>query len=478
MGRMNEHNDHIIHYSAADIQRYVQGNMSAHEMHAIEKAALDDPFLADAIEGIQEALQQHDATVITGQLQDLQQQLTNRIGRADDTKTARVVPFRWWQMAAAAVVLIVAGVWIYNLYNSRAAQNSPLAQVTAKKSATKQEEKAAAPAPPVENKAISVQADSTVPASSYGYATTDRAVAAHKKKKEVVKQRPSTATYNASAFPHDRTDSVHYYGFGAAAAKPAAKEETADQQQVTTAARAPEAAKAKKNDSAVAYAETELITFPKKAAPSKAQPTFDNKNLSGFVKGRVTDQNNNPIANAYLQIPNYNNNFITDKSGYFKIPVSDTAVDVSINVAGYAKQNVRLQNNVAMNQIQLQPVNSMYRDRAAIGAARKTVLAKKLAEDRKKYPNIVIQDAEPVFGWVAYDQYLEKNKKIPAGNEHLTGDVVVSFEVNRRGNLSHFNIVQSLAKAYDEEALRLIKQGPAFKLLKGHKARITVIVRF
>ena len=44
-----------INYSFEDIQRYLQGKMSAAEMHAIEKAALQDPFLADAIEGFNEA---------------------------------------------------------------------------------------------------------------------------------------------------------------------------------------------------------------------------------------------------------------------------------------------------------------------------------------------------------------------------------------------------------------------------------------
>ena len=48
---MNDHKEHISQYSAADIQRYVQGKLSAAEMHAMEKAALDDPFLADAMEG-------------------------------------------------------------------------------------------------------------------------------------------------------------------------------------------------------------------------------------------------------------------------------------------------------------------------------------------------------------------------------------------------------------------------------------------
>ncbi|HSF46706.1 MAG TPA: energy transducer TonB [Chitinophagaceae bacterium] len=41
-------------YSAEDLQRYVDGKMDQAEMHAIEKAALDDPFLSDAIEGIRD----------------------------------------------------------------------------------------------------------------------------------------------------------------------------------------------------------------------------------------------------------------------------------------------------------------------------------------------------------------------------------------------------------------------------------------
>ena len=38
-------------YTAADIERYHAGSMPAEQMHALEKAAMEDPFLADALEG-------------------------------------------------------------------------------------------------------------------------------------------------------------------------------------------------------------------------------------------------------------------------------------------------------------------------------------------------------------------------------------------------------------------------------------------
>jgi hypothetical protein len=40
----------IINYTAADIEKYWKGNLSSAEMHAMEKAAMDDPFLADGRE--------------------------------------------------------------------------------------------------------------------------------------------------------------------------------------------------------------------------------------------------------------------------------------------------------------------------------------------------------------------------------------------------------------------------------------------
>ena len=47
---MSEGN-HIEKFSAAVIEKYHKGLLTAKEMHELEKAALEDPFLADALEG-------------------------------------------------------------------------------------------------------------------------------------------------------------------------------------------------------------------------------------------------------------------------------------------------------------------------------------------------------------------------------------------------------------------------------------------
>jgi hypothetical protein len=40
-------------YNYREIERYLQKQMSPSEMHAFEKAMMSDPFLADALEGLQ-----------------------------------------------------------------------------------------------------------------------------------------------------------------------------------------------------------------------------------------------------------------------------------------------------------------------------------------------------------------------------------------------------------------------------------------
>ena len=97
---MSEEKKHTI-YTAADIQKYLSGGMTAPEMYAMEKAALDDPFLSEAIEGY-EAMQQKDwgkeLTILKQKLITVEEAPVVTINKISFTK--------WWK-AAAAVLLFV-----------------------------------------------------------------------------------------------------------------------------------------------------------------------------------------------------------------------------------------------------------------------------------------------------------------------------------------------------------------------------------
>src|SRR5690349_673466 len=114
---MADANNHIT-YSLADIQRYLQGGMSAKEMHDLERAALEDPFLADALEGYSGADMQ--------QAQQHLAQIEIAIRQQKEESKVVVLPplkkYRSWQVAASIVLLIsIVGV-TYFIFNNKGSE--------------------------------------------------------------------------------------------------------------------------------------------------------------------------------------------------------------------------------------------------------------------------------------------------------------------------------------------------------------------
>lgn len=110
-------------YNKDDIRRYLDGRMTAAEMHAMEKAALEDPFLADAMEGLETA----PVAAIQADMQLLSEKLAQRV------TPAKVVPMRperpWMAIAAAAVILV--GLTMTILYTNPVPQPPAIAKVEA-----------------------------------------------------------------------------------------------------------------------------------------------------------------------------------------------------------------------------------------------------------------------------------------------------------------------------------------------------------
>src|SRR5687767_10932547 len=96
-------------YTAEDIVRYHQGLLTPQEMHEMERAALEDPFLADAMEGYVHASDPLEAVA------ELRGELNRRTG-----KRPMVVPLRRRSiLQVAALVLVLAGLgWIAYQYNA------------------------------------------------------------------------------------------------------------------------------------------------------------------------------------------------------------------------------------------------------------------------------------------------------------------------------------------------------------------------
>lgn len=89
-----------IKYSQSDIENYHSGKMNAQDMHLLEKAALEDPFLADALEGYQFT------STARQDLNKIDERLNNI---TDEKKVITLVPRKYTWLKYAALILVMAG---------------------------------------------------------------------------------------------------------------------------------------------------------------------------------------------------------------------------------------------------------------------------------------------------------------------------------------------------------------------------------
>jgi hypothetical protein len=511
---MNSAGNHNTHWSEKDIRKYLDGKLSAREMHELEKAALDDPFLADALEGL--------ATAPSPEA-DMDQLRSRLDARLEQKDQARVVA--WWRtpafrVAAAAVLIVGIGVATFTLYftggKSRlnvdkdvAAQSTPPAQST----------QPAQPQPSANSSAAAADSTSIVTDTNAGlYAANekkaqaktflerardagrDKESAKYKAesddyKKDLVSQptgraAPKTAQVTDSArIPANDARSA---GFLAAtetrkpATTPATEERVAEP---VDAARAV-APVAVKRDTARYFgdlAKNKDISYDTGQYNSDrmklAKRTYGNNKPLTF-SGRVVDNNNRPLAGALLSVNGYFNvGAKTDNYGNyrFRMRPTDSTQKMTIAMNGYKLASVSLNTNTPGNNVyQLQPSSPQLNEVVVTGFGNKrteTLAAAPLDDNNERLDSIWIR-VYPVIGKLAYEQYLDSAKKALRPDSAVHGQERVSFQVDQKGLISEFKIEQSLSPTHDAGVIRMINGGPAWKLLRGKKARALVILNF
>ena len=87
--------------------------------------------------------------------------------------------------------------------------------------------------------------------------------------------------------------------------------------------------------------------------------------------------------------------------------------------------------------------------------------AAKTGSDNSVLNEVVIASvAQPKPGWEAYREYINLNTKAFKNEAALKGSVLLSFAIDSNGKLSNFKILRGLNEAYNQEAIRIVKEGP------------------
>ena len=407
-----------------DIERYLKGEMNPAEMHALEKKALHDPFLADALEGSHDF--PDDFTTDVSALNHLIASKTKR----------RQPPVRWYYQAAAAVLLMSVSAVIIHYLSGREQTITPITM-------NKQEEQ-----PVQEN--FTPLADTVPPEKGTSSETElpDRATAEGKEpeplrsqpvEKPGVSAREKIADNSSEDLAAEETEVV---------SPPSLSEQLAgnDSLQVRSFALRREVKKEGMGNT---------------AAPAEIR--VEDVRGRQTLHGKVTDIDDGlPLPGVNVIAKGTNVGTVTDLNGNFELQVSDSVQTLAFSFIGLQTHEVDVPTTAGETtevNVQLEPDVASLSEVVVVGYGTESEFE---FEDSKWEP------AEPAGGKRAFKRYLESNVRYPevAIENKVEGKVTVQFTIEPTGTLTDFRVVRSLGYGCDEEVIRLIKSGPQWKPTK------------
>jgi TonB family protein len=169
------------------------------------------------------------------------------------------------------------------------------------------------------------------------------------------------------------------------------------------------------------------------------------------VRGRITDQaTGDGLAGVTVLVKGTNQGVSTEADGSFTLPITDTQSTLTISSIGYQTQEYKLTNPTAPLTLALSS------DTQALS---ETVVVRK-----SKMPVPPAVGPAPAGGLPAFHKYLKEELVYPekALKERTQGTVKLKFTVTATGSIEDLKVVDSLSKECDEEAMRLVREGPAW----------------
>lgn len=400
-----------------DIEKYLNGELTPAEMHALEKKALSDPFLAEALEGAEHI----GATEFSKDITALNESILKQ-------KPASA----WaWQVRIAAAVLLLAVssfiMWI--AFSPEPEQNLALEQTKdsltnsteqtipasteSDAGKTKQQDKKASDSPPAKQPVITSKKPSN-----------DQVV--QNKKTELVPELSKTVAETSK--PIDKVSTPPGEDRFEAESKRAVKTidpNTKDFIQSPTA--------------------SEIKNAEGYIASVDARPTI--------VTGRVMSaEDGTPLPDVSIALKGTSITTKTDAHGRYAIAADSRSQTLVYSSEGLERTEVKFD---GIDSTYL-PVKLEITEEAQEEAVVETSGMRDFGPT-----HVYTIPTHPETGNRAFKQYLEKSHKYPkeAKETKVEGTVTIEFKVDATGALSEFKIVRGIGNGCDEELIRLILQG-------------------
>ena len=413
---------------------YIRGLRKGKEAHRLEKESMQDPFLADAMDGYNQVEGNHEQRI-----EKLRMQVS-----AHSAKKKSTYAITW---SIAACLIIGFGISSYFLFLKKSMTDEVF--IAEESVSIKLAEPAAPPTP-------AIPATPTVPATPQ----KEIALATTKVKTD------STPISEITARQADKKDMI-------------AEIQTTSQPQGAPVAAVPMMEEVSEETAALQEVVATIDTFEsesdKKMKMAKVATILPQNNM---IKGRVTDEKGEPLIGASVTYKGTNIGTITNMNGEFSLVKKDDKKRLTAEYIGYDPVEIRVDTSrtmlIAMNENK-QTLNEV----VVVGyGAKKNKKSTTLGSDAKVKEQTEKEiTPQPVIGKRSYQKYLKEHLVRPTDEKcaQVKGKVVLTFLINKEGRPFYIKVKESLCESADKEAIRLIQEGPDW--IYGNKL-VEVTVKF
>ena len=449
--------------SPETIKAYLQGTLSHAQTHEFEKAMLNDAVLRDMVEGYEIS---RDKNVDFKKVNtSLSARLQNRVGEEQQ----EIYPL-WKRVplyARAASVLLFLGIGVYFLTKNNDTESiEKVASVQSSES--KNQSQSASPIVAEneliaqKNSAISkekmkAEMDKIVDSERAKVAKNDRRVEEKKVIISISEDRTSERGNTDKEVDMKSSEPI----------------EIPDKEEVIASkpVQKPQPAAVYEPQSSQASAPAPVMKSEEVYAKSKAQSSNQNTDRIESQTSNIVilnEDSNKPVPNVTI-ISEDKTLGKTDEKGRFNL--ENARLGSKINLIAPNFENTEI------------TVHKTDPDLFYIRPKSELIFIDLKRNKTWKY-NPSEHPAQPSVSPDEYLEYLKINLKKPkqAIESQITGTVEVEFKVNKKGELSDFKIIKFLGYGCDEEAIRLIREGPKWlpKTYGGNtgRQRVRQVVNF
>ena len=402
---------------------YIQGKRRGKEANELEREAMNDPFLQDAIDGFDAVSGDHLSAI-----QDLENQLQQKA-----TKRKQRVNYRLWAVGVAASIVLLLGIGSLLRYEMQKPDNTAFR------------------AP----KAVVIPPKDTIDTFNPKTESPQKVLAQHIKKQKALEtskivESKKTVSGNTQSVSVADSDTLRDIALVLAQNKAELKSASEPSNPLILKPESADNALQGRMAGVVVIRGSSLLN-----QNSVSDNRISTNTQKGKITGKVVDAKGEPVIGATVKIKGKNTGVVTDMSGDFELPATIGKDKLEASYIGYDKKEILA--NADSNIIRMSESQLALNEVVVVGYG-----SRKMTSMTGSVSSISTKNK--VFGEKEFRKYYDQHRSQNICIDSVA-NIHASFYIDKTGTPTDLSIKRSTCDVLTTEFTRLLKNSPKWTSL-------------